>query len=217
MPQTSSDRIVKTHRSSFGDGPRQRGAGSDSHHRHRNGGSTDRSRGFTLIEAVVAMAITSVLVGVAVPAFNGVSEAAHNAAAQGALLESYLGAVSHAALAGSEVVLCPGDSGGCRASSDWSRGWIVFADIDGDRVRDGNETLLHRADPLGGKVHLRSTIGRTRLVFQPNGGNAGSNVTFTLCDGRGVGKATTVVLANNGRLRSGKPTATAARACMQNQ
>ena len=51
-------------------------------------------------------------------------------------------------------------------------------------------------------------------MFQPNGGNVGSNVTFTLCDGRGVEKAVTLVLANNGRLRSGTPSAAAAHACL---
>jgi type IV fimbrial biogenesis protein FimT len=81
--------------------------------------------------------------------------------------------------------------------------------------RDPNETLLHAERALSGKVHLRTTAGRKRLVFQPNGGNAGSNVTFTLCDGRGAGKATSLVLANDGRLRAGKPTETAAQACVQ--
>ena len=51
-------------------------------------------------------------------------------------------------------------------------------------------------------------------MFQPNGGNAGSNVTFTLCDSRGIEKATTLVLANDGRLRQGKPSADAAQACV---
>ena len=55
------------------------------------------------------------------------------------------------------------------------------------------------------------------LVYQPSGGNAGSNVTFTLCDGRGAVRATTLVLANDGRLRAGKPTEAAALACMQNR
>ena len=63
-------------------------------------------------------------------------------------------------------------------------------------------------------MHLRTTVGRTRLVFQPNGGNAGSNVTFTLCDGRGAAQATTLVLANDGRLRSGTPSTAAAQACV---
>jgi len=52
-------------------------------------------------------------------------------------------------------------------------------------------------------------------VFQPNGGNAGSNITFTLCDGRGAAQATTLVLANDGRMRAGTPTPAAAAACVQ--
>lgn len=172
------------------------------------------SRGFTLTEAMIALAVVSILLCVAVPAWSRAREAIYNGSAQAAMSESILGAVSHSALTGIEVVLCPGDAMGCRASVDWSRGWIAFADIDGDRIRDANETLLKTAAPLGGKVHLRSTTGRTRLVFQPNGGSAGSNVTFTLCDGRGIRYAITLVMANSGRLRSGTPTEATALACM---
>ena len=173
-----------------------------------------RTRGFTLIEAVIAMSALSILAGIALPALHDAGEAARSGVAKGALLESWLGAVSHAAATGSEVVLCPGDANGCRGGIEWSGGWIVFADLDGDRTRSANETLLKTGDPLPGKVHLRSTVGRTRIVFQPNGGNAGSNVTFTLCDGRGATKATTIVLSNSGGLRAGTPTPEAAQACM---
>jgi type IV fimbrial biogenesis protein FimT len=172
------------------------------------------AQGFTLLEALIAMAVIAILACVAVPAWSNAREAAHNGSAQAALLHSLMGAISHAALTGSEVVLCPGDAGGCRASTDWSHGWIAFADIDGDRVRDPSDTLLKAIRPLGGKVHLRTTSGRTRLVFQPNGGNAGSNVTFTVCDGRGPAKAATLVMANDGRLRAGQPTWAAAADCM---
>lgn len=174
-----------------------------------------RQRGFTLIEAMIALAVTSILLCIAIPAWSSASEAAHNGSAQAALGATILGAVSHAALTGSEVVLCPGDATGCKPSIDWSGGWIAYADINGDRIRGAGETLLKAAPSLGGKVHLRSTQGRTRLVFQPNGGNAGSNVTFTLCDGRGVAKAITLVLSNGGRLRSGMASNAAALACME--
>lgn len=173
-----------------------------------------RLRGFTLIEAVTAMAVLSILAGVAVPALRDAAEATRSGAAKAELLESWLASVAHAASTGSEVVLCPGDASGCRRSIDWSHGWIAFADLDGNRTRGPNETLLKQADPLGGQVHLRSTAGRTRMVFQPNGGNAGSNITWTLCDGRGPEHATTVVVANNGRLRSSTPTPEAAQACV---
>jgi type IV fimbrial biogenesis protein FimT len=140
---------------------------------------------------------------------------AHSASTQAALLASMTRSITHAAVAGSEVVLCPGNGSGCRDTPDWSGGWIAYADIDGNRQRGPNETLLQAEPALAGGVHLRSTAGRTRVVFQPNGGNAGSNVTFTLCDGRGPTQATTLVLANDGRLRSGKPTASAAADCEQ--
>mgnify|MGYP003584072503 CR=1 FL=1 len=170
--------------------------------------------GFSLAEMVVAMAVIAILAGVALPAYRGAREAAYAGAARAAVGESLLKAISHAALTGSEVVLCPGDANGCRASIDWSHGWMAFADLDGDRQRTPNETLLHEQLSLGGNVHLRSTIGRTRLVFQPNGGNAGSNVTFTVCDGRGPAKAVALVIANDGRLRNGVPTRAATEACM---
>jgi type IV fimbrial biogenesis protein FimT len=173
-------------------------------------------RGFTLIEAVISLAVACTVMGIAIPSVTSATEAAHSGAAKAKLLATLNRTIGHAAATGVEVVLCPGDTtGGCRPSPDWSGGWIAFADLDGNRQRGANETLLVDEAALSGKVHLRSTEGRTRLVFQPNGGNAGSNVTFTLCDGRGVDKATTLVLANDGRLRAGTPTAAAAQACMQ--
>jgi type IV fimbrial biogenesis protein FimT len=173
-----------------------------------------RQTGFTLIEAVAAMGVVSILAGVAVPAMRDAAEAGRSGAAKAQLLESWMTSVSHAASTGTEVVLCPGDADGCRKSIDWSHGWIAFADLDGNRTRSPNETLLFQAQPLDGQVHLRSTSGRTRMVFQPTGSTAGSNITWTLCDGRGPDDANTIVVANDGRLRAGRPTRAAAEACM---
>jgi len=173
-----------------------------------------RNRGFTLLEALIVLAVVSILACIAVPALRNVSAEAHAASAKAAFVETWLAAANHAALTGVEVVACPGSASGCTGGIDWSRGWIAYADLDGDRARDDGETLLKRIAPLGGGVHLTSTVGRTRLVFQPNGGNAGSNATFTLCDGRGAAAATTMVMSNEGRLRQGVPTPEAARNCV---
>lgn len=172
-------------------------------------------RGFTLIEAVICMAVASVLLGVAVPAFGDALAGSRASAARTLLLLTVTTAVGHASATGTEVVLCPAEGTACRDTFDWSGGWIAFADINGDRRRAPGETLVHAARPLHDAVRLRSTTGRRRLVIRPNGGNAGSNVTFTLCDRRGADAAVTLVLANNGRLRAGTPTRKAAQGCVE--
>src|SRR5690606_2521841 len=125
-------------------------------------------------------------------------------------------AMRHATVTGSEVVVCPGGGDGCRDTYDWSAGWLAWADLDGDRRVDPSEALLREVPALAGEVHLRTTPGRRRLVLHPHGGAAaGTNATFTLCDGRGTAKAVALVLASSGRLRAAKPDPAAAEACME--
>ncbi len=165
------------------------------------------ARGFTLLECLIAMAIAALLFGIALPAASNGLEAARACNARSELLSGLTTASTRAALTSQRTVLCPSlDGVQCSDSEDWSAGWIVFIDPNADRHHDPDERLLQQQGPLAGKVHLRSTVGRTRIVFQGNGGNAGSNVSFTLCDGRGAARAVSLVLSNAGRLREGVPT-----------
>lgn len=167
-----------------------------------------RSHGFTLIELLVVIVITAVLALIALPAFSGALEATRSGSVETQLLVSLTSAVNRSAITGSHAVLCPSEDGqSCRRGPDWSHGWIGFFDHDLDRERAPEEKLFLTEAALPGKVRLRSSIGRTRIVFQGNGGNAGSNVTFTLCDGRGGAHARTLVLNNQGGLRHGTPSA----------
>jgi type IV fimbrial biogenesis protein FimT len=173
------------------------------------------TKGFTLIEALVAMAVAAVLLAIAVPSWSQARAAASSGAVRSDLVASILDAVRHAANAGSEVVVCPVSvPGQCSGSANWDRGWMVFADINRNRIADAYETRVSEHRPLPDQVKLRTTAGRTALVFQPNGGNAGSNVTFTLCDTRGIESAVSLVLSNAGNLRTAKPTASAAWNCV---
>ena len=172
--------------------------------------------GFTLMEALASMAVVAVVAGIAIPSWQAARASAHAGQARTEMLETMMAAVRHSTLAGTEVVLChPADEavGQCSNTSNWSGGWALFADLNGNRRRDANEPVVHRQSALAGGVKLWTTEGRTRLIFQPNGGNAGSNVTFTLCDERGADKAVTFVLANDGRMRWGRPTTAAAQQC----
>lgn len=172
-----------------------------------------RTPGFTLLELMIVLAVAALLAAIAIPAWSAASEAAGAAAARSALQSSFDLALRHATASNARVVLCPGTRAGCGNSFDWSGGWIVFADGDGDG-RPGSG-WVRREPALRGQVHLRSTRGRRRVVFRPRGGAAaGTNVTFTLCDGRGPGKAVSLVLANSGRLRRAPVKPGAARDCM---
>ena len=163
-----------------------------------------RQSGFTLVELMVAIAVVAILAGIALPSFNAAMANAHMAAAKSALESALLRSIARAANAGTPVVLCAARDGACADSVDWSGGWVAFHDLDGDRARSPADTLIAQEGSLQSNTRLVSTSGRKRLIFQPSGGNAGSNVTFTLCDSRGPERARSLILSNAGRLREAK-------------
>jgi type IV fimbrial biogenesis protein FimT len=175
-----------------------------------------RFSGFTLLEMMIVLTVLGVLATLSLSGINGSVAAGHSAAERGALTEALLVALNHSMISGHDVVLCASDDGAsCTGGIDWTAGWIAFIDRDSDRLRDPDEGLLRVRPRLAPEVHLRSSVGRTHIVFQAHGGaTAGSNVTFTLCDTRGASAASTLVLANSGRMRSTSATVAQATACL---
>lgn len=170
--------------------------------------------GFTLVEILVALLVATVLLAVALPAWSAAMATGRAGSARAALAATVVDSVRRAGNTGVDVVACPASAtGGCADTSDWSGGWLAFVDVDGNRARGADEPLVDQKSALEGGIRLRSTAGRRRIVFQPSGGNAGSNLTFTLCHDGGAIRATSMVLSNAGRFRSVPATATAAAAC----
>ena len=178
--------------------------------------SKTKQSGLTLVETMFAVAIVAVLAGFA---SGSVSAAIHASRASNGLasfVATITRARSSAATAGVEVVLCPSDDGSACSSGDhWENGWIAFAAMHGGtNVREAGDPILLRQGALQAKVHLTSTSGRTRIRFQPSGGNVGSNATFTLCDGRGARAAQAYAMSNAGNLHATVPDpANVAEAC----
>lgn len=175
-----------------------------------------KSFGFTLLEAIVVLAIGSIAIGVAVPAFAKAMASTRHVLARTDLVEVLMTAGTHALATDTDVVLCPSGNGATcdRGQTQWSRGWIAFADLDGNRQRSGRETLLRTHGAVAG-VGIRSSQGRTLVVFHPRGDAAGTNLTFTLCDSRGAQAASTIVTGNSGRWRIGQAKAEAAARCIE--
>ena len=171
--------------------------------------------GITLIELLVVIIILSILAGMALPAFGNLGQSMASRAARSELSVALAQARASAVMKRGDVVACPSlDQSTCLHGTRWHHGWILFTDNNRNRSMDAGETLIAVAQEQSAGVAIVSSAGRRTIRFLADGTSDGSNVTLTFCDRRGAGHASTLVLNNAGRARSGVPTAAqAAVAC----
>ena len=161
----------------------------------------NKQTGVTLIELVVGLAIVAAIAVFASRGASAAINASRSSNSVSMLYASLTRARSLAASAGVDIVLCPSTDGAtCAAGYHWENGWIVFPALHSGSNRTSDEPILVHQAALPAKVHLITSAGRTRVRFQSNGGNAGSNATFTICDARGERWAASYAMANNGTL-----------------
>ncbi len=118
--------------------------------------------GFSLLEALVVLALIAVLLGLAVPGLAGMRQRHALQADAQALWSSLVLARSQALERQQRVMLCPTSANSanlaildCDASGDWSRGWLVFVDGNQDGQRQSDERLLQRVADLGQGTRLQ--------------------------------------------------------------
>ena len=157
--------------------------------------------GFSLLELVITMTVFVILTLIAVPTFDEWQARQTMNAAVRSLQQDLLTARSQAITLGANIVACPGTPGsGCTGESDWSDGWLVFHDVDGNRAFDAGEALL-RTTTAFDRIKVMSSASRTSLRFYPNGTAPGSNGSIWFCGARGPQYAQRLVLSNVGRIR----------------
>ena len=100
--------------------------------------------GLTLVEVLVVLAIVAILAGLAMPGFGRTLEQYRLRDAEEALRSALYAARSEAIRRGGGVTLRRASGGGCMPASDqdWSCGWAVFADTDGNGRNDPGEALI---------------------------------------------------------------------------
>ena len=161
-----------------------------------------RSRGFTLVELLVTLAITILLTGLAIPSLR---ETLHdNTIGSGrSQLTTLLNlARSTAIRRGLSVTLCPSDDGS--ACSDdwrgWHRGMLLFEDPNRNRQRDVGEAVIRRQESQP-QLIIHSSPGRRSIRYSPDGAAWGSNLTLRICSRAGRGRNRALVLYGTGRVR----------------
>jgi len=159
------------------------------------------SRGVTLLELTVSLAIIAILATIAVPGFNDLRYSNERAAAVNSFVHAVYLARSEAIKRGQVVTICKSVDGQTCAgrAAEWRSGWIVFVNSDrGDPPqRDSGEPLLqaYAGWPRGHIVSNREAYS-FRAYTQ-----AVVNGTVVFCDPRGSTQARAVIISHTGRPR----------------
>ncbi|MCP4044959.1 MAG: prepilin-type N-terminal cleavage/methylation domain-containing protein [Gammaproteobacteria bacterium] len=160
-----------------------------------------QQHGITALELLVTMAIAAILLATAVPSFKNYSWNLRMRAAMDVLQTDLNLARSRAISHNIQTIICPAtDSSDCSGESSWQQGWIVFADLNGDRHKQEGEPLLKHAGAIE-LLTINSSRSRNHLRFFPNGTAPGSNISILFCDRRGTEKAAVIAVSNSGRIR----------------
>ncbi|GHB98253.1 GspH/FimT family pseudopilin [Thermomonas carbonis] len=165
-----------------------------------------RNAGFTLIELAATMSVVAILAGIAAPSFAGFIERQRASAAITSLM-THMSLARVAAISRNQrAVLCPTPDGvDCEPGTDWSQGWMLFLDEDGNRKPDSNDEIVRiDLEPTSRHLRMISTSGRQQLRYLPDGRSAGTNLSVSICNKSGelLGQ---VIVNNMGRPRSERP------------
>lgn len=129
---------------------------------------------------MVALSILSILLVIAVPAFRGITANSRVAAATNDLVTSLTLARSEALRRSTMTRVCASaNQADCSGGTDWSRGWVVFVDTDGDGDVGAGE-LLQTYPGVDASITLAATASQVSYNALGMGELAGANVTFTV-------------------------------------
>lgn len=173
------------------------------------------TRGITLIEVLMVVAIMAIVLATGAPAFGNLVAHSRSDTAASTLAATIQTARSTAVERRLNVLLCPSTDGlQCTNTNQWHHGWLVFVDRNGNDRHDEDEDVVNRAAAQAPGVAIVSSAGRRFVRYRASGAASGTNLTLTACDRGGTSRATSLVINNAGRLRSAPAAAAAAAACV---
>lgn len=162
-------------------------------------------RGFTIIELLITLSISTILLGIALPSMQTFILDNRSSVQISSMLSTLRFTRSEAIKRDAWVVMCKKNvsSTNCVTSGNWSQGWIVFIDVNRNASVDaGDEILRVRASQEDANQSFTGTTnvadyiaydstGMTRMI---NG--ASQSGKLVLCDKRGLESSTPVIILN---------------------
>lgn len=158
------------------------------------------SAGVTLMEMLTSVTIIAILGALAAPSFSTLMYDTGRTAAVNEFFHAVFLARSEAIRRGKVVSLCKStDRETCAHRAEWTAGWIVFVNSDGDELpeRDPAEPLLAAHE---GWKQGQITSNRLAYSFRPYTQGV-VNGTIVFCDARGSAHARAIIISHTGRPR----------------
>lgn len=190
-------------------GPRTATAEADSVTR-RGRDTLAPERGFTLIELMVTISLLAILAAIAAANLSSFFVRNRVAGASNDLFTTLSLARGEATMRGMPVTLRRLSS----TSRDWSAGWELFVDVNGDGVRDtsagSQEVLLRQAQPSIAPLTVKSTLAAADTIqFLPSGRvlpSAAGPALFMICHENLIVENTqprsrAIAISDSGRIR----------------
>jgi type IV fimbrial biogenesis protein FimT len=146
------------------------------------------SKGFTLLELVIVIAILGITTAFAAPELGTMIKNNRISGGASDFVAALQFAKAESAAQLNNVVICKKNatSNGCTAGGDWQQGWIVFADTNGDAGFTAGEAILLNHEALHDNITFGGTAGVTNSITYRSSGTTSiiAVQTLIMCDDR---------------------------------